>query len=59
MKVKDVLPESTFLREYVEARNGQWVVLDHTKTKVLGTHPTKEAADKQLAAIEINKHRGK
>lgn len=43
--------------EYVEERNGKWVVLNHTKKKVLGTHPDKASAMKQLAAIEINKHK--
>jgi len=52
MKLEDLL-----LREYVEERNGKWVVLNHTKTKVLGTHDTEEEANKQLAAIEINKHK--
>lgn len=49
MKIQDILVE------YVEERDGKWVVLNHAKTKVLGTHPTKEQAMKQLDAIEINK----
>jgi len=51
MKIKELI------REFVEQRNGKWVVLDHTKKKVLGTHDTKDEADRQLAAIEINKHK--
>lgn len=41
--------------EFVEKRGDHWVVLDHTKTKVLGTHDSKEDAEKQLRAIEANK----
>jgi hypothetical protein len=47
------------LVEYVEKRGDQWVVLNHTKKKVLGTHPSKKKAMAQLAAIEINKHKHK
>ena len=42
--------------EFVEKRGDKWVVLDHTKTKVLGAHDTKADADTQLRAIEANKH---
>lgn len=45
------------LVEFVEERNGEWVVLNHAKTKVLGTHPTKREAMQQLKAIEANKHK--
>ena len=45
--------------ERIERREGNWVVKpkrgDHNH--VLGTHPTKKAALKQLAAIEISKHK--
>lgn len=54
MKVQELLEQQ--LNEFVEERNGQWVVLNHTKKKVLGTHPTKEKALAQLRAIEANKH---
>jgi len=37
----------------------KWVVLDRTGKKVLGTHTTKKAAEKQLRAIEANKKRGR
>ena len=43
---------------HVEHRNGKWVVLNKKRTKVLGTHPTKEKADAQLRAIEMHKHMG-
>ena len=46
------------LCEYVERRGNKWVVLNHTKDKVLGTHPTRKEAMAQLRAIEINKHAG-
>lgn len=50
MKLKEVLVE------FVEERDGEWVVLNHTKKKVLGTHPTRKKALAQLRAIEVNKH---
>ena len=43
--------------ERIEHRDGKWVVKPKTGNHVLGTHPTKKAALKQLAAIEISKHR--
>ena len=43
--------------ERIERRDGKWVVKPKTGNHVLGTHPTKKAALKQLAAIEISKHR--
>lgn len=45
------------LTEYVRKQDGKWVVLDHTKTKVLGKHDTRQEALQQLRAIEINKHK--
>lgn len=53
MKIKEIL--KTPLLEFVEKRGDEWVVLDHTRTKVLGTHPSKAKADAQLRAIEANK----
>ena len=50
MKLQDIL------YEYVERRGSHWVVLNHARTKILGTHPTRALAIKQLDAIEINKH---
>ncbi|AAQ17831.1 hypothetical protein Aeh1ORF165c [Aeromonas phage Aeh1] len=50
--------KSFMLLEYVEKRGDDWVVLNHAKTKVLGTHKTKEQAVDQLQAIEIAKHKG-
>lgn len=43
------------LQEHIEKRGDEWVVLNKDKTKVLGTHPSKEKALAQLRAIEINK----
>jgi len=42
--------------ERIEHRDGKWVVKPKTGNHILGTHPTKKDALKQLAAIEINKH---
>jgi hypothetical protein len=43
--------------ERIEHRDGKWVVKPKKGDHVLGTHPTKKAAMKQLAAIEISKHK--
>jgi hypothetical protein len=43
--------------ERIEHRDGKWVVKPKQGDRVLGTHPTKKAALKQLAAIEISKHK--
>ena len=43
--------------ERIEHRDGNWVVKPKKGNHVLGTHPTKKAALKQLAAIEISKHK--
>lgn len=51
MKYKDIVTEM------VRKRGNDWVVLDSTGKKVLGTHPSKEEADAQLRAIEANKHK--
>ena len=48
---------SELLCEFVERRGNKWVVVDHTRKKVLGTHDTKKDANVQLRAIEANKHR--
>mgnify|MGYP006271766127 CR=1 FL=1 len=39
--------------------NGKWVVKTSTGKRTLGTHTTKKAALKQLAAVEISKHKRK
>jgi hypothetical protein len=41
--------------ERIEHLDGKWVVKAKTGDHVLATHPTKKAAMKQLAAIEISK----
>jgi hypothetical protein len=43
--------------ERIEHHGDSWVVKPKTGDHVLGTHPTKKAALKQLAAIEISKHK--
>ena len=43
--------------ERIEHVGDKWVVKPKTGNHVLGTHPTKKAALKQLAAIEISKHK--
>lgn len=40
----------------IRREDGKWVVRMHDGSKVLGTHDTKEKAEKQLQAIEISKH---
>jgi len=49
--LKQLMPER------IEHREGKWVVKPKKGNHVLGTHPTKKAALKQLAAIEISKHK--
>ena len=43
--------------EKIEKRGDKWVVLTKDGSKVLGTHGSEEDAKKQLAAIEISKHK--
>ena len=43
------------LAEKILKRGSKWVVTDKSGKKVLGTHPSKEKALKQLRAIEISK----
>jgi hypothetical protein len=45
------------MNERIEHRDGKWVVKPKKGDHVLGTHSTKKAALKQLAAIEIAKHK--
>jgi len=44
-----------FLKETIVKRGKKYIVMNKAKTKVLGKHETRKSADKQLAAIEINK----
>jgi len=43
------------INEKIVHRGNKWVVMNKKGTKVLGTHPTREKAVKQLQAIEISK----
>ena len=43
------------INEKIVQRGKNWVVMNKNGTKVLGTHPTREKAVKQLQAIEISK----
>jgi hypothetical protein len=45
------------MNEKIQKVEGGWAVYPSKGGKRLGTHPTKKAALKQLAAIEIAKHR--
>jgi hypothetical protein len=45
------------MSEKIQRVDGGWAVYPSKGGKRLGTHPTKKAALKQLAAIEISKHR--
>ena len=49
IKLKDLL-------ETIKKTGGKYVVYPKKGGKRLGTHKTKKAARKQLAAIEISKH---
>jgi len=44
-----------FLKETIVKRGKKFIVMNKAKTKVLGKHNTRKSANKQLAAIEINK----
>ena len=44
------------MKRFKRLKNG-WAVYPKKGGKRLGTHPTKKAALKQLAAIEIAKHK--
>jgi hypothetical protein len=56
---KKVIGFQDFITEKVEKRGKNWVVLDSKGKDVLGTHPSKEKAIKQLQAIEISKMKAK
>lgn len=46
-----------FLKETIVKRGKKFIVMNKAKTKVLGKHETRKSANRQLAAIEINKGR--
>lgn len=48
--------DGELIQEEIHKRGDEFVVTTEGGEKVLGTHPTKEKAQKQLAAIEISKH---
>ena len=43
--------------ERIARQGSKWVVKPESGDRVLGTHSTKKEALKQLAAIEISKHK--
>ncbi|NBO36754.1 hypothetical protein EBU91_04380 [bacterium] len=43
----------------IKKQGKSWLVTDSSGKKILGTHPTKEKAIKQLAAVEISKKKRK
>ena len=47
----------TVMQEKIQKVDNGWAVYPSKGGKRLGTHPTKKAALKQLAAIEISKHK--
>lgn len=48
-----------FISEVIEKEGDKYVVKTEDGSKTLGTHDSKKKAEKQLAAIEISKHKGK
>jgi len=46
-----------FLKETIVKRGKKYIVMNKAETKVLGKHETRKSANRQLAAIEINKGR--
>jgi hypothetical protein len=50
------VPESD-VQETIARRGNRWVVMNRNETKVLGVHGSKEKAQRQLTAIEINKQK--
>ena len=45
------------VQETIARRGNQWIVMNRNQTKVLGVHGSKEKAQRQLTAIEINKQK--
>lgn len=56
-KIVSSFEEYVQIDEMIKKRGKNWVVLNSTGKKVLGTHPSKKKAVKQLQAIEISKHK--
>ena len=50
------LKDSMEISETIRHENNEWVLYTKDGSRVLGKHPTKEAAIKQEQAIEISKH---
>lgn len=48
--------DGELIHEEIHKRGDEFVVTTEGGERVLGTHPSKEKAEKQLAAIEISKH---
>ena len=44
------------MKEIIRKKGSKWEVRSEDGSKLLGTHDTKEDAEKQLKAIEIAKH---
>lgn len=40
----------------IEKKGSKWVVLSHKGGRVLGTHESRAAAERQQAAINMRKH---
>lgn len=40
----------------VQRRKGKWVVVNRETGRVLGTHDSKEKAERQIRAIGVSKH---
>jgi len=49
--------DGKLIHEEIHKRGNDWVVTTEGGGRVLGTHPTKEKALEQLAAVEISKHK--
>ena len=54
ISLKKIVDELLY-KEHIIKRGSSYIVTNKSKSKVLGTHKTKKSAQKQLAAIEINK----
>lgn len=52
---RSVKEETEVLTETITKKDDKWILMNKAGTKVLGTHPSKKAAQKQEAAINISK----